>query len=383
MHSHAPATSHGPLAHYRALVEQGVIKPDAAQRRAAERLEQLYTELRSYAPNAGRKGWRARLGLKSGRTAPPKGVYMYGGVGRGKTMLMDFFFDSAPVEERKQVHFHAFMLEVHERIYNFRQAVKAGKVPAEADPLAALARVIVGKAWLLCFDEFHVNDIADAMILGRLFETLFDAGVVIVTTSNRPPCDLYKNGLKRDRFLPFIELIEKRLDVVELNGPEDHRLARMRLINTYLTPLGPPAEAELESAFERLTVGARAEPKRLTVRGREVVIPKAAEGVAFVTFDGLCRAALGAADYLAIAERFHTLVLSGIPKLGRDNHDEAKRFVTLVDVLYEHNVNLICSAAASVEALYTEGSEAFEFERAVSRLIEMRSEEYIATPHVR
>lgn len=378
-----PPPAGGPLDAYRALLDGGDIRPDAAQENAAGKLQDLHAELAGYAPLAGKKGWRARLGLAAGRTEPPRGLYMYGGVGRGKSMLMDLFFARAPIEERKHVHFHAFMLEVHDRIYNFRQAVKAGKVPATADPLVALARVITDHAWLLCFDEFHVSDIADAMILGRLFEALFEAGVVVVTTSNRAPGDLYKGGLQRERFLPFIGLIEEKLDVLELDGGADHRLAAMRLIDIYRVPLGAETDAGLEKDFQRLTVGATPAPKRLTIGGREVHVPRAAEGVAFVDFADLCGQPLGAADYLAVAERFHTVVLSGIPRLGLNRYNEAKRFVILIDALYEHKVNLICSADAQPEEIYAEGTGAFEFERTVSRLNEMRSEAYIAAEHIR
>ena len=378
-----PPLADGPLDAYRALLEGGEIKPDAAQEHAVGKLQDLHAELAGYAPHAGKKGWMARLGLAAGRTQPPRGLYMYGGVGRGKSMLMELFFALAPVEERKHVHFHAFMLEVHERIYNFRQAVEAGEVPEAADPLVALARIITDQAWLLSFDEFHVSDIADAMILGRLFEALFDAGVVIVTTSNRPPQDLYKGGLQRERFLPFIELLEERLDVLELDGGADHRLAAMRLMDTYRVPAGPETGAELEKDFARLTLGVSPAPKRLTIGGREVHIPRAAEGVAFTDFADLCGQPLGAADYLAVAERFHTLVLSGIPRLGPNHHNEAKRFVILIDALYEHKVNLICSADAAPEEIYAEGTGAFEFARTVSRLIEMQSEAYMAAEHIR
>ncbi|HJO71455.1 MAG TPA: cell division protein ZapE [Rhodospirillales bacterium] len=373
----------GPLDAYQALLEGGEIRPDAAQERAVGKLQDLHTELVDYAPHAGKKGWMARLGLAAGRTEPPRGLYIYGGVGRGKSMLMDLFFSRAPIEERKHVHFHAFMLEVHERIYNFRQAVKAGEAPESADPLVALARVITDKARLLSFDEFHVSDIADAMILGRLFEALFDAGVVVVTTSNRPPQDLYKGGLQRDRFLPFIELIEQKLDVLELDGGADHRLAAMRLIDTYRVPAGPETDADLEKYFARLILGASPTPKRLTIAGREVHIPRAAEGVAFADFVDLCGQPLGTADYLAVAKRFHTLVLSSIPRLGSNHHNEAKRFVILIDALYEHKVNLICSADTAPEEIYTEGTGAFEFGRTVSRLNEMQSEAYMAAEHIR
>ena len=221
------------------------------------------------------------------------------------------------------------------------------------------------------------------MILGRLFEALFEAGVVVVTTSNRAPGDLYKGGLQRERFLPFIGLIEEKLDVLELDGGADHRLAAMRLIDTYRVPLGAETDAGLEKDFQRLTVGATPAPKRLTIGGREVHVPRAAEGVAFVDFADLCGQPLGAADYLAVAERFHTVVLSGIPRLGLNRHNEAKRFVILIDALYEHKVNLICSADAQPEEIYAEGTGAFEFERTVSRLNEMRSEAYIAAEHIR
>ncbi len=366
----------GPRPAYKALIDADDIKPDPYQATAVEKLQALHEDLAAYAPQMGREGWLARLSRK--KVPPPRGLYMYGGVGRGKTMLMDLFYEHSTVQQRKHVHFHAFMLEVHDRVHRFRQAVKAGKVPPSADPLKALARVIVDKAWLLCFDEFHVTDIADAMILGRLFEELFAQGVVVVTTSNRHPKDLYKGGLQREMFLPFIETIQRKLDVLELDAGIDYRLERMKTMRTYLTPIGPDTDRELEAAFADLTVGADARPAGLPVQGRTLDIPRAAEGVAWATFADLCEKPLGAADYLALAERYHTLVLGHIPKLGIKRHNEAKRFVTLIDTLYEKRVNLICSADAAPDALYTEGDGAFEFQRTVSRLIEMQSEKYIA-----
>ena len=262
------------------------------------------------------------------------------------------------------------MLEVHDRVHRFREAAKAGKVAAEADPLPALAKIIADRAWLLCFDEFHVTDIADAMILGRLFEALFEAGVVIVTTSNRPPRDLYKDGLQRDRFQPFIAMIEEKLDVLELDAGVDYRLEAMRGMTVYSTPIGPESEAELADDFRRLTVGAEARPDHFTVQGRDVLIAQAAEGAAMATFADLCG-----------APRYHTLVLSGIPRLGPESRNAAKRFVILIDALYDHKVNFICSAAAPPTEIYPAGDGAFEFERTVSRLIEMQSEAYMALPH--
>jgi cell division protein ZapE len=375
--------SAGPHEAYEALLAQGEIKPDARQRLAVARLEALHRDLAAYAPRMGKSGWLERLRLDRAKGPPPRGVYLWGGVGRGKSMLMDLFFEAAPVESRKHVHFHAFMLEVHRRLHNFRQAVKAGQAPARTEPLEALARVIVDRAWLLCFDELHVTDIADAMILGRLFRALFDAGVVVVTTSNRPPGDLYKGGLQRELFLPFIALIEERLEVMELDGGVDYRLERMRAMRVYLTPLGAAADAALEEDFHRLTIGAAPEAHRLHVDGREVVVPRTAEGVAFMTFAELCGQPLGPADYLAVARRYHTLVLQGIPRMGPEKRDQAKRFVTLIDALYEAKTKLVCSAEALPEALYREGDGAFEFQRASSRLIEMQSQAYMALPHVR
>lgn len=366
----------GPLAAYQRLLDNGMLRPDTAQERAAQRLQTLSEELPAYAEQMGKEGWLARL--KRRRLPTPGGLYLWGGVGRGKTMMMDLFYDHTDIAARKRIHFHAFMLEVHDRVHRFRQAVKAGKVPESADPLKALSQVIVDKAWLLCFDEFHVTNIADAMILGRLFEALFERGVVVVTTSNRPPADLYLGGLQRELFLPFIDLLQQKLDIVELDSGIDYRLERMRTLKTFHTPLGNETDAELERAFAALTVGAEARPWRILVQGRQLEIPRAADGVAFTSFADLCEQPLGPADYQAIADRCHTVVLSGIPKLGIKRHNEAKRFVTLIDTLYERRVNLICSAEAPPEALYTEGTGAFEFQRTVSRLMEMQSEDYIA-----
>jgi cell division protein ZapE len=371
----------GPIHAYRALLKAGAIKLDPCQQLAAEKLQLLHKTLAPYAEQVGNSGWKTRLGLGPKPMPVPRGLYMYGGVGRGKTMLMDIFYENSTIEARKHVHFHAFMIEVHDRVHRFREAAKAGKVAAEADPLPALAKIIANRAWLLCFDEFHVTDIADAMILGRLFEALFEAGVVIVTTSNRPPGDLYKDGLQRDRFLPFIGLIEEKLDVLELDAGVDYRLEAMRGMTVYATPLGPDTEAELEDDFRRLTVGAEPRPDRFTVQGRDVEIARAAEGAAMASFADLCEKPLGPADFLAIASRYHTVVLSGIPQLGPESRNAAKRFVTLIDALYDHKVNFICSAETPPTEIYPAGDGAFEFERTVSRLIEMQSEPYMALPH--
>ncbi len=370
-----------PIDAYRRLVETGAIKADPAQEAAALALQRLAEQLVAYKGQMGKQGWAARLGIGTKTMPPPKGLYMWGGVGRGKSMLMDLFFESAPVEARQHVHFHAFMQEVHRRVHAFREAQKAGKVPQSKDPLMALARVIADQAWLLCFDEFHVTDIADAMILGRLFQALFEHGVVIVATSNRHPKDLYKDGLQRERFLPFIDLFVQKMDVLELVAAEDYRLARLKGIEVYVTPDDAQAAEKLEQDFRDLTIGAEPHPTALDVNGRKLELSRAAEGVLFASFDELCARPLGPGDFLAIAERFHTLILKGVPKLGPANRNEAKRFVTLIDAMYEAKVNLVCSAAVPPTELYTEGDGAFEFERTVSRLIEMQSADYMAMGH--
>ena len=370
-----------PKREYLALVESGQIDADAAQAHAMDALDALGQSLSTYRGQMGKQGWAARLGIGAKPQPVPKGLYLWGGVGRGKSMIMDLFFEHAPVEQKQRVHFHAFMQEVHRRLHAFREAQKAGRVGGEKDAVQALARVIVDKAWLLCFDEFHVTDIADAMILGRLFEAMFAAGAVVVATSNRHPKDLYKDGLQRERFLPFIDILMDRMAVIEVPTARDYRLERLKGMEAYLSPDDEAARQKLDEDFASLTVGATANPTTLTVNGREVQIAKTAEGVAFVEFDELCAKPLGPGDYLAIAGRFHTLMISGIPKLGPHNRNEAKRFVTLIDALYEAKVNLICTAAVPPIELYTEGDGAFEFERTVSRLMEMQSADYIAQAH--
>ena len=365
----------GPLAVYRARVRAGALKPDPDQALAAEKLQSLHNALAGYRPDTGESGWRARLGLARRRGDAPQGLYMFGGVGRGKTMLMDIFFDGARVALKRRIHFHAFMLEVQDRLHVLRKDKRA-------DPLARLAGQIAEEAWLLCFDEFQVENIADAMILGRLFEALLERGVVVVATSNVAPADLYRDGLQRDRFEPFIELIGERLDLLALEGAVDYRRLRIRDLTVYHTPLGPAADRALEASFLALTEGAGACPDELSVMGRILHVPRAARGVAAFTFEALCGRPLGAADYLALARRFHTLVLDGVPSLHAARADEARRFVNLIDALYENKVKLVMSAEAPPDGLYPAGDAAFAFKRAVSRLHEMQSAAYLAAEHL-
>jgi len=363
----------GPLAAYRALCRAQTIMGDPAQELAAEKLQSLHNALRDYEPSAG--GWAERFGLAR-RAEPPLGLYICGPVGRGKSMLMDLFFQTAPLEKKRRAHFHEFMLDVHARLHKIREDAK-GK-PREADLIAPLARGIAEETWLLCFDEFQVTNIADAMILGRLFEALFAAGLVVVATSNDAPDALYAGGLQRDRFEPFIALIKEKLDLLVLDGGTDYRLERIAGRPVYHAPLGAQATAALDRAFRDLTDLEAGPQAELDVQGRRVPVPQAARGVARFAFADLCEKPLGAADYIAIAKHFHTVLLDGIPKLTPEQRNEARRFATLIDALYEAKVRLICSAAAAPDELYIKGSHAKEFERTASRLFEMQSADYLA-----
>ncbi len=355
----------GPMAAYRARVAEGALSADPAQRLAVEKLQLLAMRLADYNPakpksvGLGFFGWgRERMEQK----AVP-GLYLFGGVGRGKSMLMDLFFQTAPVKPKRRVHFHAFMQEIH-------KGIAAARARGVTDPIRPVADAVADGATLLCFDEVQITDITDAMLVGRLFERLFERGVVIVATSNRAPDELYKNGLNRQLFLPFIALIKERLDVHELVSATDHRLAVLAGAKVYHAPTGPAATAALDAAWTALTHGPDS-PLTLTVQGREVALPRHRNRVARASFAELCGRPLGPADYLALAEALDILILEDIPRLSRARANEAKRFVTLIDALYEARVRLICSAAAEPDALYVEGEGAFEFERTASRLHEM------------
>jgi cell division protein ZapE len=375
----------GPLQAYRALRREGKLQHDAAQELAAEKLQSLYNALKDFQPG-GRQSWAERLGLArflaadsgaESHGAALQGLYLYGGVGRGKSMLMDLFFVQAPTEKKRRVHFHAFMQEVHETLHKWRS-----ERPRELDLIPALAEKLAAESWLICFDEFHVGNIADAMILGRLFGALFDLGVIVVATSNWAPDDLYPGGLQRDQFLPFIALLKSRLDVLELADGRDWRLSRLKDMAVYHSPLGPASRANMAAAFSRLTDGADPKPSSLVVLGRSLAIARGHGRIAWFDFSELCEQPLGVSDYLAIATHFDVVLIDEMPRLDADRSNEARRFMILIDVLYEHRVTAIIAAAARPEQLFTEGEGDIEFQRTVSRLNEMQSADYLARPHL-
>ena len=374
---HSTAMALSVAAAYQQKLARGDIAPDAAQAEAIQALSRLEGELNALAEPG------FSLPFLSRKKEPPRGVYLWGPVGRGKSMLMDLFFDSAPVTRKQRAHFHAFMGRTHALIDIWRRGDAAARreafpgVRGGDDPIQAVAEQIAGETRLLCFDEFHVTDIADAMILGRLFEALFAKGVVVVATSNRAPDELYKDGLNRQLFLPFIALIKGKLQVVRVGGPKDFRLDRLRGARVYFSPVTPETEAAFDALWQALLDGAEETGATVEVLGRKLRLPHVAGGHLRSTFVSLCGQALGPQDYLALATRFHTIFLEDLPTLTPERRNEAARFVTLIDALYEAKAKLVVLAAAEPEALYPAGDGAFEFERTVSRLQEMRSEDWI------
>jgi cell division protein ZapE len=368
------------LAHYQSLVSSGAIEPDAAQAQAAEAFAALEQRLAGYKP-VRKQGLLGRL-FADKDDAPPRGLYVHGDVGRGKTMLMDMFFQQSPVAHKRRAHFHEFMAEVHERIYGFRQNIARGEI-ADGDVIALTAASIFDEAWLLCFDEFHVTDIADAMILGRLFSRLFELGTVVVATSNVAPEDLYKGGLNRALFLPFIAQISDHMDVLRLDARTDFRLEKLVGVKMWMVPADHNADAALDRAWARMTGNAKCKPRNISIKGRILHVPCSADGVARFSFAVLCEKPLGASDYLRLAHAYHTIMVDRIPVMDYAERNEAKRFIALIDTLYDNAVKLMASAAAGPLSLYlaTEGDEANEFKRTSSRLIEMSSQSYLALPH--
>jgi cell division protein ZapE len=371
-------------ARYAALVAAGEIERDPAQEVVVARLARLNARLAMHrlARKSSSLGWL--FGKRATAEPDLKGLYIWGDVGRGKTMLMDLFFATCPALRKRRVHFHEFMLDVHERLNHYRGKLKYAQIP-ESDPIHLAAADLAEEAWVLCFDEFHVTDIADAMILGRLFTSLFERGVVVVATSNVAPADLYRDGLNRTLFLPFIDLLERRMDVVRLEARADFRLEKLIGVKVWHVPADEAATRELDAAWRRITGGQEGRPVELIVKGHKLHVPCAAMGAARFSFHDLCEQPLGAIDYLRIAHEFHTLVIDRIPVMTYETRNAAKRFIALIDTLYDAGVKILASAAAAPSALYqaTEGFEASEFKRTASRLIEMGSTEYLALPRGR
>lgn len=369
---------------YQSLIASGSIEADPAQARAVQAFTLLNETLDGYKPPK-KQGFFGRLfGGGDAGQAPPQGLYIHGEVGRGKTMLMDLFFDASPIALKRRSHFHEFMAETHDRINGFRQAIKRGDIP-DADVMELTAASILDEAWLLCFDEFHVTDIADAMILGRLFTKLFELGTVVVATSNVAPDDLYKGGLNRSLFMPFIGQVKRHMRVIRLDARTDYRLEKFAGMKVWLTPDDAEATATIDRAWQRITGTTKGEPRDISIKGRILHVPQADHHVARFSFADLCQKPLGASDYLRLAHEYHTLMIDHVPVMDYADRNAAKRFIALIDTLYDNSVKLMASAAAEPARLYraTEGFEALEFNRTVSRLTEMGSESYLALPHGR
>lgn len=351
-----------PLEVYQSRVNDGSLRPDAAQAAAARELQRLHDELQAPA-----KGWLFK------KKSQPRGVYLWGGVGRGKSMLMDTFYASLPVgTAKRRVHFHEFMIETHDFLHKARQEQDSGA------SILRFAKKVAAEARVLCFDEFHVTDVADAMILGRLFTSIFRHGTTMVATSNWPPEKLYEGGLQRELFLPFIALVKERLAIVEVDGGIDYRLQCLTDTGVYFSPLGPVSRRRADEVFSRLADGAHPYPETLTVKGRTIEVPAVARGVARFTFSQLCERPLGAEDYLMIARNYHTVFLEGVPRLKYDRRNEAKRLMTLIDALYDQRTKLVVTADARPDELYRGEDHRFEFQRTISRLIEMQSADYLS-----
>ena len=367
-------------AHYQNLVSSGAIEADAAQAETAEAFADLEVRLSGYKP-VRKQGLLGRLFADKDQP-PPRGLYIHGDVGRGKTMLMDLFFQHSQVEHKRRAHFHEFMAEVHERIFGFRQNIARGEI-ADGDVIALTAASIFDEAWLLCFDEFHVTDIADAMILGRLFSKLFELGTVVVATSNVAPDDLYKGGLNRALFLPFIATIAAHMDVRRLDARTDFRLEKLAGVKMWLVPADHAADAALDKAWATMTGQAPCRPRDISIKGRMLHVPCSARGVARFSFADICEKPLAASDYLRLAHDYHTILIDRIPVMDYAERNAAKRFIALIDTLYDNAVKLMASAATDPVSLYvaSDGHEANEFKRTSSRLIEMSSESYLALPH--
>ncbi|MGH6763357.1 MAG: cell division protein ZapE [Phyllobacterium sp.] len=366
---------------YDALAEAGDIAPDPAQIEMADRYDVLIRDIatKRLARKSSPLGWL--FGKRTPKHEPVKGLYIFGEVGRGKTMLMDMFHELVPVKRKRRAHFLEFMADVHERINRHRQALKRGETKQD-DPIPPVADALAEQAWVLCFDEFTVTDIADAMILSRLFSALFERGVVLVATSNVLPDDLYRDGLNRQLFLPFIDLLKKHVDVINLDARTDYRLEKLNRKPVYITPLGPQAVAQMDEDWEAAIDHAEEYSDIIVVKGREVHVPRAARRAARFSFEDLCARPLGALDYMMIIERYDTIFIDDVPVLDYPRRNEAKRFIILIDTLYDNHIHLVMSAAATPDRIYEakRGTEAFEFDRTASRLFEMQSVEYLSTP---